>query len=153
MNLPLKSLKSGFSLPVYGLGTWEMGGRTEADHTQDEKAITAIKASIDHGITHIDTAESYGAGHCEELVSQAIKGYDRTKLLIATKVSAHHQSYDDLLRAFEASLKRLDLDYIDLYLLHRYPYPGIPIGDTMRAMDRLVSEGLVKQIGVCNLSI
>lgn len=153
MNIPTKKLKNGFELPVYGLGLWQMGGRLEADGTQDEQEILAIRAALNAGITHIDTAESYGNGHAEELLQRSLQGYDRSKLLIATKVSAPNQSYDDLLRSFEASLKRIGTDYIDLYLLHRYPEPGIPIADTMRAMDRLVEQGLVKNIGVCNMSI
>lgn len=152
MNIPNKTLRSGFSLPVYGLGTWQMGGRSEADYSNDKAEIAAIRNTIKHGITHIDTAESYGAGHCEELVAQAIKDYDRSNLLIATKVSGDHQSYDRLLRSFEASLKRLDTEYVDLYLLHRFPDAGINIKETMRALDRLISEGAVKNIGVCNFT-
>lgn len=130
-----------------------MGGRGEADDSKDEAEITAIKAALDHGITHIDTAESYGAGHSEELVGQAIQGYDRSKLFIASKVSAQNQGYDDLLRACEASLQRLGTDYIDLYMPHRFPEPGIDIKDTMRALDRLKDEGTIKNIGFCNLTI
>lgn len=152
MKIPTKKLKSGFELPVYGLGLWQMGGRWEADNSDDEKEIAAIRAAIDMGITHIDTAEGYGNGHAEELLGKALEGYDRTKLFIATKVSAPNQGYDNLLKSFHASLKRIGTDYIDLYLLHRYPEPGIPIADTMRAMDELVEQGLVKYIGVCNMS-
>lgn len=153
MDIPVKILKNGFSLPVYGLGTWQMGGRFEEDRTNDEKEVKAIKAALDHGITHIDTAEAYGGNHTEELVGEAIKSYDRDKLIITTKVSAWNQGYDDLLKTCQDSLKRLNTDYIDLYLLHRYPDPGILIADTMRAMDRLIEQGLVKNIGVCNLSV
>ena len=153
MEIPLKTLESGFSLPVYGLGTWQMGGRGEADHSNDEAEIAAIKAAIGHGITHLDTAESYGAGHSEELIGEAIKGYDRSGLFIASKVSAWNQGYDDLLRSCEASLKRLGTDYLDLYMPHRYPEPGIDITDTMRALDRLVDEGAVRNMGFCNLTV
>ena len=153
MNIPNKALKSGFKLPVYGLGTWEMGGRMERDDSNDEADLAAIKAAIDHGITHIDTAESYGAGHAEELVGQAIKGYDRSNLIIATKVSGSHQSYSDLMKSFEASLKRLDTSYVNLYLLHRYPDPGTDIKQTMKALDELMQQGVVKNIGVCNMTI
>ncbi len=153
MDIPVKTLKSGFSLPVYGLGTWQMGGRGEPDHTFDEQEITAIKNAIEQGITHIDTAEKYADGHTEELVGEAIKGLDRSKLIIATKVAVENQGYDNLLRSAEASLKRLGTDYIDLYLLHRYPDAGISIVDTMKAMDRLVDEGIVKNIGACNLTV
>lgn len=153
MNIPVKTLKSGFCLPVYGLGTWQMGGRNEPDSSKDEEEIAAIQSAIDHGITHIDTAESYGGGHAEEIVGKAIKDYDRNTLFIASKVSAWNQSYDKLLAACEASLKRLETDYLDLYLLHRYPEAGIPIAETMKAMDRLVQEGIVRNIGVCNLTV
>lgn len=130
-----------------------MGGRYDADYTEDEKDIAAIKGAIDRGITHIDTAEIYGNNHCEELVGEAIKAYDRKKLIIATKVAGEHQTYDGVLRAAEGSLKRLGVDYLDLYLLHRFPDKGINIKDTMKAMDRLVDQGLVKNVGVCNMTV
>jgi len=152
MNIPTKKLKSGFELPVYGMGLWEVGGRWEADESKDNTEVTAIQAAIELGVTHFDTAESYGDGHAEELLGQAIKKYDRSKLIIATKVSAPNQTYDGLRRSFEASLKRLETGYVDLYLLHRYPEPGIPIADTMRALDELVEQGVVKNIGVCNMT-
>src|SRR3989344_7065137 len=119
MNIPVKTLKSGFSMPVFGFGTWQMGGRHERDPQNDDEAdVRAIKVAIDAGITHIDTAESYSAGHAEELVAEAIKGYDRSKLFIVSKVKPEHLAPDDLLAACENSLKRLQTDYLDLYLLH-----------------------------------
>ncbi|HEY1085541.1 MAG TPA: aldo/keto reductase [Candidatus Saccharimonadales bacterium] len=152
MNIPTKKLKSGFELPVYGLGIWQMGGRWEADTSKDAEEIGAIRAALDAGITHIDTAESYGNGHAEELLREALKGYDRSKLVITTKISADNQSYEGVHESFNASLERMGLDYVDLYLLHRFPAPGIDIADTMRAMDELVEQGLVKNIGVCNMT-
>lgn len=152
MNVPTKKLTNGFELPVYGIGLWEVGGRYEADTTKDNAEVEAIRAALEAGITHIDTAESYGHGHAEELLARAIEGYDRSKLIIATKVSAHNQGYEGVRQACEASLKRLGTDYIDLYLIHRYPMPGISIEETMRAMDELVDEGLVRHIGTSNLS-
>jgi diketogulonate reductase-like aldo/keto reductase len=152
MNIPTKKLGSGFELPVYGLGIWQMGGRWEADRSKDDQEIAAIRAAIDAGITHIDTAESYGDGHAEELLSRAIEGYDRKKLIIATKVSAQHQGYGGVRKAFRASLKRMKIEYVDLYLLHRYPESGLDIEGTMKAMNELVDEGVVKYIGVCNMS-
>lgn len=152
MNIPTKKLDSGFELPVYGLGIWQMGGRWEADTSNDAEEINAICAALDAGVTHIDTAEAYGNGHAEELLKQAIDGYDRSKLIIATKVSAHNQSYDGVHASLRASLQRMGLEYVDLYLLHRMPEPGIDIADTMRAMDELVEQGLVKYIGVCNMT-
>lgn len=152
MDIPTKKLKSGFELPVYGLGLWQMGGRAEPDTSKDDLEINAIRAAIDVGITHIDTAESYGHGHAEELLGRALDGYERKKLFIASKVSAWNQSYDGVHRSFEASLKRIGTDYLDLYLLHRYPEAGIPIANTMRALDELVAQGAIKNLGVCNLS-
>lgn len=152
MNIPTKKLSNGFELPVYGLGIWQMGGRWESDTSKDAEEIQAIRAALDAGITHIDTAESYGNGHAEELLKQAIEGYDRSKLIIATKVSANNQTYDGVHKSFQASLDRMGLEYVDLYLLHRFPEPGMDITDTMRAMDKLVEQGLVKNIGVCNMT-
>ncbi len=153
MQIPNKKLKNGFELPVYGLGLWQMGGRWEADSSRDRQEIEAIQAAIEQGVTHIDTAESYGKGHAEELLRQAIKGHDRKKLFIASKVSAWNQRRDDLLRACEASLKRIGTDYLDLYMIHRFPEKGIAIEETVRALDELVDRGLVKHIGVSNLSV
>lgn len=152
-SIPIKQFRAGFTLPVYGLGTWQMGGRWEADTSNDKNEIQAIKNAIDRGVTHIDTAESYGAGHAEELIGEATRDFDRTTLFIASKVSAHNQSYEALLASCEASLRRLDTDYLDLYMLHRYPEPGIDISETMKAMDLLVETGKVKNIGVCNMSV
>ena len=152
MNIPTKKLTTGFELPVYGLGLWQMGGRWEADASNDAQEIEAIRAAIDAGITHIDTAESYGDGHAEELLGKALESYDRTKLFIASKVSKDNQSYEDLHRSFEASLKCIGTDYLDLYLLHRFPLPGTDLKGTMRAMDELVEQGKVKHIGVCNMT-
>jgi diketogulonate reductase-like aldo/keto reductase len=152
MNIPTKQLVNGFSLPVYGLGLWEMGGRWEADASQDAKEITALQAALEAGITHFDAAESYGHGHAEELIREATKGFDRSKLTIATKVSAQNQTYDGLRASFAASLARLGTDYVDLYMLHRYPEPGIDIVDTLRAVNELVEQGAIKNIGVCNMT-
>ncbi len=154
MKIPTKKLKNGFELPVYGLGLWQVGGRYEVDTSKDSQEIETIQAALAMGVTHIDTAEVYGGGgHSEEILGQAIKGVDRSKLIIATKVSAPNQSYERLHRSLEASLKRIGTDYIDLYILHRYPEIGIPIQETMRAMDELVKQGVVKNIGVSNFSV
>ncbi len=152
MHIPTKKLSNGFELPVYGLGLWQMGGRWDADTSKDEDEVKAIRAALDAGVTHIDTAESYGDGHAEEILNKALQGYDRSKLIIATKVSAQNQTYEGVHRSFQASLKRLGTEYVDLYMLHRFPETGMPIEDTMRAMDELVEQGLVKHIGVCNMT-
>lgn len=150
MKIPTKKLKNGLEMPVFGLGTWQMGGReTRNPNNDDKKDITAIKKAIELGITHIDTAESYAEGHTETLVGQAIKGIDRKKLFITSKVSPRHLDYHSIFFSFKGSIKRLGIDYLDLYLIHS-PNPEIPIEETLKAMDKLVAEGLVKNIGVSN---
>ncbi|MDR1026613.1 MAG: aldo/keto reductase [Lactobacillus sp.] len=133
--------------PKLGLGTWMMGGRAEPDPNNDDaKDIEAIQNALNAGIKHIDTAKLYANGKAEELVGQAIKGYKREDLLIATKI--HRElNYDDVLRNCEASLKRLGLDYIDLYYVHM-PMPSIPIKETARAFNKLMERGLIKNIGI-----
>lgn len=153
MKMPTKRLRSGFEMPIFGMGTWRMGGDYHYDPSNDDEAdIRAIRAAIEIGITHIDTAETYAEGHAERLVGQAIKGYDREKLFIVSKVSPEHLRYDDLIASAKGSLERLETDYLDLYLIH-HPNPNIRIVETMRAMDALVDEGLVKNIGVSNFTV
>ena len=101
-------------MPVFGIGTWRMGGEMNLDPQNDDEAdIKAIKTSIDLGITHIDTAEIYAQGHSEEIVAQAIKDSDRSKLFLVSKVSDDNLKFDDVLKACAASLKRLRTDYLD----------------------------------------
>src|SRR5579863_2086143 len=108
MNIPVKKLKNGFTMPVYGFGTWQMGGKVTHDPNNDDKAdIAAIKAAIDLGVTHFDTAEMYAAGYSEILLGKAIKGYDRSKLFLVSKVYSEHLSYEDVLTSARSSLKRL----------------------------------------------
>lgn len=81
-----------------------------ADDSNDRTDSAAIKSALEHGISHLDTAELYGAaGHCEEVVGQAIKGFDRSRLQIVSKVSAANQSYAGVIKACQASLRRLNL--------------------------------------------
>lgn len=72
MNIPVKTLQSGFSLPVYGFGTWHFGGTTSASTANDETELAVLHEALERGITHIDTAEMYGSGHSEELVGRLI---------------------------------------------------------------------------------
>jgi len=124
MQIEKKRLKSGFELPVFGFGTWTVGGGETRDPDNDDMAdINAIKTAIEMGITHIDTAEMYSEGHAEELVGEAIKGFDRSSLIIATKVWHTNLRYDDLINSAQKSLKRLGTDYADIYIIH-YPNPS-----------------------------
>ena len=147
-----KSLTLDFKIQFLGLGTWGIGGYGEADFSQDEKSIQVIKTAIELGYSHIDTAELYGAGHTEELVGQAIKGLDRSKLVITDKVYKTNLKYDDVISSCNRSLKKLQTSYIDIYLIHA-PNPEIPLEETMRALDFLVKQKKVRFIGVSNFSV
>ncbi len=144
--------RTGENVAVIGLGTWGIGGFSTADHSQDSMAVEAIRYAVGLGMTHIDTAEIYGDGHSEELVGKALRGYPRDELFIATKVWHTNLHYQDVLRACAGSLKRLGMDYIDLYMIH-WPNPRVPIGETMQAMEKLVRDGLIRYIGVSNFDV
>lgn len=153
MNIPTKKLISGFEMPVFGLGTWQMGGREERNpDNNDASDIEAIKRAIEAGITHIDTAEMYADGHAEELVGEAIKEFDRSNLFLTSKVLDGNQTYNGVLSAFDRSMKRLDTNYLDLYLIHA-PDDSVHISETIRAMNDLVDQKVVKHIGVSNFSV
>lgn len=149
MEIPVKKLKNGFELPELGLGTWQMGGRDEPDASNNAGEVAAIKAAIEVGVTHIDTAEAYGGGHAEELVGEAIRGMTRKKLFITSKVSEENHTCEGIPASCMKSLKRLGTDYLDLYLLHEFS-TVCPLKEAVEALDALVDEGLVKHIGVSN---
>jgi diketogulonate reductase-like aldo/keto reductase len=128
---------SGVMVPEIGIGVWRYRGGVEP-----------LRRGIELGATLIDTAEVYGT---EEVVGQAIKGI-RERIFLATKVSGAHLRHDDLLRAADASLRRLDTRVIDLYQIH-WPNSSTPIKETMRAMETLVDRGLIRYIGVSNFSL
>lgn len=150
--MKFKKLTGTIKIPVLGFGTWTIGGGDEADTTHDKEDISAIITAIKLGITHIDTAESYAQGHAEELVGKAIGGFERKSLFITSKVSPEHLTYEDLIASAKGSLQRLHTDYIDLYLIHA-PNPDIPIRETMKAMDSLVKQKLIRCMGVSNFSV
>lgn len=123
-------------VPEIGLGAWKYRGGVEP-----------LRHGIALGASLIDTAEIYGT---EEVVGRAIQG-QREQVFLATKVSGSHLRHDDVLRAAEASLRRLHIDVIDLYQIH-WPNQSVPIKETMRAMESLVDSGHIRYIGVSNFS-
>ena len=142
---------TGVSVPVVGQGTWNIGVGFSSQRSGDDSAVEAMRFGLDLGMTLIDTAEMYGTGHSEELVAEAIR--ERTEpVFVASKVSPSHFQYESVLRAANGSLKRLEQKQIDLYQLH-WPNSRVPISETMKAMEKLVRDGLVKYIGVSNFSV
>jgi diketogulonate reductase-like aldo/keto reductase len=147
----LRTRKFGWTdrdVPIIGMGTWMIEGRTNYAET---RAIEAMRLGVDLGMTHIDTAEMYGNGRAEELVAEALNGR-RESVFLVSKVLPTNASYEGTLKACKHSLKRLKTDYIDLYLLH-WPSSQHPIKETMRAMEKLVDESMIRFIGVSNFDV
>jgi diketogulonate reductase-like aldo/keto reductase len=145
----------GVTLPKIGFGTWSLGGGSTADPSLDAASLAALRAALEVGYTHFDTAEYYAAGHCEELVGRAIREsrIDRARLFITTKVSPEHLSHDDVLKSCENSLRRLKMDYMDLYLIHWPPRSLSKLDEAFPALNKLVREGKVKHLGVSNFNL
>ena len=139
------------NVSVVGLGCNNFGRRLDANG-----AATVVNAALDAGINFLDTADVYGSGQSEEFIGRAL-GKRRTEAIIATKFGNNMEgqgrgaSPEYIRRAVEASLRRLDTDYIDLYQLHT-PDPSVPIEDTLGALNELVQAGQVREIGVSNFS-
>lgn len=132
-------LHNGVEIPQFGLGVYKV--------EEGQTIIETVKLALSYGYRSIDTAAIYGN---EEGVGTAVKesAIQRDKLFITTKLWNDDQGYDRTLKAFETSLRKLDLDYIDLYLIH---WPGKDkYVETWKAFERLYDEGLVRAIGVSN---
>lgn len=123
-------------VPEIGLGVWQYKG-----------GVAPLRHGVELGANLIDTAEMY---RTEEVVGEAVHDV-RERVFIASKVSGDHLGYDQVLRAADASLRRLDVDTIDLYQIH-WPSRSTPIEETMRAMEALVDSGRIRYIGVSNFS-
>ncbi|GAB2948395.1 aldo/keto reductase [Nonomuraea fastidiosa] len=158
-------------VPAIGYGAMVLSPGIYGE-VDDARGEAAIKAALDAGATHVDTSDAYGPdGHNERLVGRAIKGR-RDEVVVATKFGlavpegepsrAHPVGYafgelhvnaePRLVRRYaERSLRNLGIDAIDLYYLH-YPDPGVPIEDTVAAMAELVRDGLVRHIGLSNVT-
>lgn len=138
-------------VPVVGLGMGKGIGsqaRTAAYGREDEKLI---RTGVDMGMTFIDTACDYGSGRAEEALGRAVADI-RDSVFIATKFPPEKSSYADVISSAETSLKRLGTDRIDLLQTH-WPNPRVPLEETLQAMDRLISDGKVRYIGMSNCTI
>jgi aryl-alcohol dehydrogenase-like predicted oxidoreductase len=157
---------------AFAIGGNMWGGNEKAD------SIASIHASIDHGVTTIDTAPFYGFGLSEEMIGEALKSHDRSKVQLLTKFGLvwdgsnngkgdfffdaddngkkipvyKYSSKENVIKEVEESLKRLQTDYIDLLQIH-WPDSTTPISETMEAVEKLIQQGKIRAFGVSNYSI
>jgi diketogulonate reductase-like aldo/keto reductase len=144
--MPITQLPSGDSMAVLGQGTWHLGmGRHRA-----QEEIAALQLGLSLGMTVVDTAEMYGDGASERLVGRALAGR-RDDAFLVSKVLPHHATRRGTIDACERSLRRLDTDRLDLYLLH---WRGqIPLQETVEAFDTLLAAGWIRHWGVSNFDL
>jgi diketogulonate reductase-like aldo/keto reductase len=135
-------------ISIIGQGTWGIS-RFFKDQEYYDQWKESLRTGIELGMTHIDTAEVYGWGKAEKVVGKVIKEYDRDDLFITSKILPIHFRRKTMKKAAEKSLKRLDIDYFDLYLIH-WPNPLISLKKQMEVMEDLVSQGKTRYIGVSN---
>lgn len=153
MQIPTKALKNGFEIPALWIWTWKMWGTTTRDKNNDDaKDIAAIKYAISKGLTCIDSAEMYAGWYSETLLGQAIAHVPREELFLSSKVRGDNCSYTAIKNACLNSLKRLGIEYLDLYYIH-WRDVQFSLKDAMRAMNELVDEGYIRYIGVSNFSV
>jgi aryl-alcohol dehydrogenase-like predicted oxidoreductase len=146
--------KGGPKVSAVGMGMWQAGGPAWGSDVNDDDCIAAMVRARELGINLFDTAEYYGDGHSEEVVGRAAKEMGRDEVFIATKVGGEHLRYDDVLRACDLSLKRLGVTTIDLYQIHwPDPWDQVPLKHAMRAMEKLLGDGKVQNIGVSNFAV
>ena len=143
MTAPVYPLRDGNTIPAIGLGTYGLN---------EQSGVEAIESGIADGYRLLDTAYNYGN---EDVVAEAIRrsGVDRSDLVVTTKLPGRHHGFDETLASFEQSRSRLDLDWVDLYLIH-WPNPRIDkYVDSWRAMIKLLEHGVVRSIGVSNFTV
>jgi len=140
MVIPSLKLKSGYDMPVLGLGTWQLTG---------EQCEKAVRWALEMGYPHIDTSDDYDN---EERIGRALKGFDRSKIFITSKVDDSRLHRQDLIDSCRGSLDRLGTEYLDLYLIHR-PNPTVAIEESMEGMKELVDRKLIRSVGVSNFSV
>ncbi len=133
------------------LGTWVFSKDANWGDQDDQDSIKTLHMALDAGITLIDTATAYGAGKSEEIVGEGLKDR-RSKAIIATKVADGHPDKATVISACEASLKRLQTDYIDIYQIH-WPRRTVDFSDTMEGLLSLYKSGKIRAIGVSNFGV
>jgi len=142
--------KTGEKIPVIGQGTWGIKRRKTKDYYEQWKK--SLRHGLELGMTHIDTAEAYGLGTSERVVGEVLADFGRDNVFVTSKLLPTHFRYSQMKKAAEKSLKRLNLKYFDMYLIH-YPIPFIPTKRNMRLLEGLLAEGKTRYIGVSNFSV
>ncbi len=140
-------LPDGTKLPAIGQGTWFLGERN-AVAEQEKQALTA---GVYAGMTLIDTAEMYGNGKAEELIGRTIAKMNREEVFIVSKVYPHNAGKKNIFKSCMASMQRMGVDYLDMYLLHWRG--GIPLSETVACMEQLKKEGMIRRWGVSNFDV
>jgi len=146
--------REGLTVSAIGLGC--MGLSQAYGPADDEQSIATVHRAIEVGVTLLDTAMSYGAGHNEQLIGRAITGR-RDQVVLASKVGivrdVHVDAHPDRIRGYcEASLGRLGVEHLDLYYLHRVD-PAVPVAESVGAMAELVAEGKVRYLGLSEATV
>ncbi|OXB02560.1 aldo/keto reductase [Flavobacterium oncorhynchi] len=168
---------SQLELSTITYGAFAIGGNMWGGNEKKD-SIDSVRASIDHGVTTIDTAPFYGFGLSEEMIGEAIKSYDRSKVQLLTKFGLvwdgsnngkgdfffdaddngkkipvyKYSSKENVIKEIEESLKRLQTDYIDLLQIH-WPDSTTPISETMEAVETLLQQGKIRAFGVSNYNV
>ncbi len=135
---------TGVRVPKLGQGTWKM------EQDDAPAALEALRAGLDAGLSHVDTAELYGSGRVEELVGQALAGR-RDEVFLVSKVQPSNASRKGTVQACDRSLRRLKTDHLDCYLLH---WPGShPLEDTIASFEELIQAGKIRSWGLSNFDV
>jgi aryl-alcohol dehydrogenase-like predicted oxidoreductase len=143
--------RSGLTLSVLGIGCWSFGGG-EYWGNQEEKDVDAVVGmALDQGVNYFDTAEAYNDGRSEEALGQALKNH-RQEAIIGTKVPPNHTQPETLRQHCEASLRRLQTDYIDIYMVH-WPITDFSEEDAFTTLEALKKEGKIRSFGVSNYGV
>jgi aryl-alcohol dehydrogenase-like predicted oxidoreductase len=146
--------KSDIEISPIIMGTWQAGKEMWVG-IDDAQTTRAIRSAYDAGITTFDSAEGYGNGHSEQILAKATADV-RDRVVYASKVSANHLRFDQVINACHRSLKNLKTDYIDLYQIHwpagSFGSKIVPIGETMGALNKLKEQEKIRTIGVSNFS-
>lgn len=134
-------MKTGRPIPIFGFGTWRLNG---------EACTRSVVTALEVGYRHVDTADGYG-NHREVGAGIRESGVPRQEIFLTSKVGRDDLHYDDLIKVGERALEQLQVDYLDLFLVH-WPNNDIPMEETFRAMRQLLDDGRIRAVGVSNFT-